>query len=291
MSENTGRAWILIKIIGWSMDSMAIEKINDKFAHNLSAFTRVAVVVFGMLVINMVSIASSRADTLSVAVAANVQFVFDDLRLEFKKQTGHDLKGVFNSSGKFVSQIANGAPFDVLMSADMDYPNSLYQQGFSAAPPKIYAYGALVLWTAKNWDLLSWQSLLQGEKIHKIAIANPKTAPYGRETIRALKFYKLDAAVESRLVYAESISQTNQYIYSGLVDIGFTAKSVVVSAEMRGKGQWIELPENSYTPIAQGVIILKHGRENAPQVSQQFYEFLSSAKAKAILQKNGYAVP
>ncbi|MFZ6819906.1 molybdate ABC transporter substrate-binding protein [Undibacterium sp. Ji22W] len=246
---------------------------------------------FAIVLIGCLATHSSRADTLSVAVAANVQFAFNDLKEEFKKQTGHDLKGVFNSSGKFVSQIANGAPFDVFMSADMDFPNHLHQQGFSASVPKIYAYGSLVLWTTKNLDLQSWQRLLRSEKIQKIAVANPKTAPYGKETIRALKFYKLDAAIESRLVYAESISQVNQYVHSGVVDLGFTAKSVVVSAEMQGRGLWIELPVDSYTPIAQGVIVLKHGLENAPQASQQFYDFLSSAKAKAILQKNGYAVP
>lgn len=253
-------------------------------------FTRFCTLL-AMVFVGSLAMSNSRADTLSVAVAANVQFAFDDLKVEFKKQTGHDLKGVFNSSGKFVSQIANGAPFDVFMSADMDFPNNLYQQGFSATAPKIYAYGSLVLWTTKNWDLRSWQNLLQSEKIQKIAIANPKTAPYGRETIRALKFYKLDTALMSRFVYAESISQVNQYIHSGAVDLGFTAKSVVVSGEMFGKGQWIELPANSYSPIAQGVIILKHGRENAPKTSQLFYDFLSSPIAKTILQKNGYAVP
>lgn len=233
----------------------------------------------------------SRADNLSIAVAANVQFAFDDLKAEFKKQTGHDIKGVFNSSGKFVSQITNGAPFDMFMSADMEYPQSLYQQGYSSAAPKIYAYGAIVLWTTKSWNLQSWQSLLQSNKIQKIAIANPKTAPYGRETMRVLKHFQLDGQLAVRFVFAESISQVNQYIYSGLVDLGFTAKSVVLSAEMQGKGTWIELPLNSYTPIAQGVIILKHGREHAQQACQQFYDFLSTDKAQAILKKNGYIVP
>ncbi|WP_395007526.1 molybdate ABC transporter substrate-binding protein [Undibacterium sp.] len=252
---------------------------------------RDAKLLFVVMVLSFFCMGFSKADTLSVAVAANVQFAFDDLKEEFKKQTGHDLKGVFNSSGKFVSQITNGAPFDVFMSADMDYPTVLYQRGFSNAAPKIYAYGSLVLWTNKNIDLKLWQSLLQSEKIQKIAIANPKTAPYGRETIRALKHFKLDARLESRLIYAESISQVNQYIYSGLVDIGFTAKSVVVSTEMQTTGKWIDLPLESYTPIAQGVIILKHGRDNSPKLAQQFYDFLSTAKAKAIFQKNGYAIP
>lgn len=281
MSENT-RYLDYLSEIGKVMKSNI--RVDTLLMHDVK-------LIFLVLILNFFCIGFSKADTLSVAVAANVQFAFDDLKEEFKKQTGHELKGVFNSSGKFVSQIANGAPFDVFMSADMDYPNVLYQRGFSATAPKIYAYGSLVLWTNKNMSLQSWQSLLQSDKIRKIAIANPKTAPYGRETIRALKHFKLDAKLESRLVYAESISQVNQYIYSGLVDIGFTAKSVVVSAEMQAKGQWIDLPLESYTPIAQGVIILKHGRDNSPKLAQQFYDFLSTAKAKAIFQKNGYAIP
>lgn len=268
-----------------------LSKIMKSNIRESNVYMREAKLLFVVLVLSFLCMGFSKADTLSVAVAANVQFAFKDLKEEFKKQTGHDLKGVFNSSGKFVSQITNGAPFDVFMSADMEYPNVLYQRGFSYAAPKIYAYGSLVLWTNKNMSLQSWQSLLQSDKIRKIAIANPKTAPYGRETIRALKHFKLDAKLESRLVYAESISQVNQYVYSGLVDIGFTAKSVVVSAEMQAIGHWIDLPLESYTPIAQGVIILKHGRDNSPKLAQQFYDFLSTAKAKAIFQKNGYAIP
>lgn len=263
----------------------------DRECLKVNAYLRTLFITM-IIMFNSAWIASeSRADNVSVAVAANVQFAFDDLKAEFKKQTGHDIKGVFNSSGKFVSQIVNGAPFDVFMSADMEFPTSLYQQGFSFEAPKIYAYGSLVLWTNKNFDLDGWQNLLLSEKIKKIAIANPKTAPYGRETLHLLKHYKLDSRLESRFVFAESISQVNQYIHAGLVDVGFTAKSVVVSEEMKGEGKWLELPLDAYTPIAQGVIILKHGKEHSPAASQQFYDFLSTAKAKAILQKNGYVVP
>lgn len=184
------------------------------------------------------------ADTLSVAVAANVQYVFDNLRAEFKKKSGHDLQAVFNSSGKFVSQISHGAPFDVFMSADMEYPIALYQQGLTSASPKIYAYGALVLWTMKDIDLTQWQQVLQSPQINKIAVANPKTTPYGRETIKLLKHFQIERQIAERMVFGDSISQTNQYIFSGAVDIGFTAKSVVMSEEMKGKGRWVEMPAN-----------------------------------------------
>jgi molybdate transport system substrate-binding protein len=239
----------------------------------------------------MLSASIAAAQTLSVAVAANMQYVFDDIKAEFKKETGHEVQAVFNSSGKFVTQIMNGAPFDVFLSADMEYPEYLHAQGFSTAAPKVYAYGVLVLWTTKNLDLSQWQTLLASEGINKIALANPKTAPYGREAMRALSYYKLDSKVQSKLVFGESIAQTNQYIHSGVADIGFTAKSVVSSAEMKGQGKWIELPPTSYQAIAQGAVILKHGKQSNGVLAQQFYDFLSSAKVRAILERNGYKLP
>lgn len=239
----------------------------------------------------MFSASIAAAQTLSVAVAANMQYVFDDIKAEFKKETGHEVQAVLNSSGKFVTQIMNGAPFDVFLSADMEYPEHLYAKGFTTAAPKVYAYGSLVLWTMKNLDLRLWQSLLASDSINKIALANPKTAPYGREAMRALSFYKLDGKVQSRLVFGESISQTNQYIHSGVADLGFTAKSVVSSAEMKGQGKWVELPPASYQAIAQGAVILKHGKETKAALAQQFYDFLYSAKVRAILERNGFILP
>ncbi|MGH8808826.1 MAG: molybdate ABC transporter substrate-binding protein [Noviherbaspirillum sp.] len=231
------------------------------------------------------------AETLTVAVAANVQYAFDDLQAEFKKETGHDLKPVYNSSGKFTAQIMNGAPFDVFLSADMEYPDKLHKEGFAVAAPKVYAYGALVLWTLKDLDLGKWQSALSGPAVEKIAVANPKTAPYGRETIKALAHFKLDQALQAKMVFGESISQTNQYIHSKAADAGFTAKSVVVSPEMKGQGKWIELPKESYQPIAQGIVVLKHGQQNNAKLAQQFHDFVLSPKARAILERYGYLLP
>lgn len=235
--------------------------------------------------------AAVQAETISVAVAANVQFVFDDLKAAFKQETGHELQASFNSSGKFVAQISNGAPFDVFLSADMEFPEKLYKDGYAMQAPKVYAYGALVLWTMKDLDLQQWQAALQQTKVSKIAIANPKTAPYGRETMRVLNAHKLEQTLQPKLVFAESIAQTNQYIHSGVADLGFTAKSVVLSPEMKGQGKWLELPRDVYQPIAQGAVILKHGKQQHAAVSQQFYDFIYSAKARAIFERYGYILP
>lgn len=231
------------------------------------------------------------ADTLTVAVAANVQYVFDDLQAEFQKQTGHKLKPVFGSSGKLTAQIMNGAPYDVLLSADMEYPEKLHKGGFATAAPKVYAHGTLVLWTLKEIDLNNWQSLLASPTIRKIAIANPKTAPYGRETMKALAHFKLDETLKSKLVFGESVSQTNQYIHSQTADAGFTAKAVVVSPEMKGQGKWVDLPKNAYQPIPQGIVVLKRGEQKNPAPAQQFHDFVLSAQSRMILERYGYLLP
>ncbi|HJV84350.1 MAG TPA: molybdate ABC transporter substrate-binding protein [Noviherbaspirillum sp.] len=231
------------------------------------------------------------ADTLTVAVAANVQYAFDELQAAFRKDTGHDLKPVFSSSGKLTAQIMSGAPFDVFLSADMDYPEKLHTEGFAAAAPKPYAYGALVLWTMKDLDLGKWQDALTSPAVSRIAVANPKTAPYGRETMKALAYFRLDTALKDKLVYGESIAQTNQYIHSRAADAGFTAKSVVLSPEMKGQGKWIDVPKAAYRPIAQGIVVLKHGQQGNPKLAQQFQDFVLSAKARAIFERYGYLLP
>jgi len=231
------------------------------------------------------------AESLTVAVAANVQYAFDDLRMAFKKETGNDVQPVYNSSGKFTAQIMNGAPFDVFLSADMAYPEKLHAAGFAAGAPKVYAYGALVLWTMRDLDLGQWQRVLTEPVVAKIAVANPKTAPYGAETMNALAHLKLDATLRPKLVFGESIAQTNQYIYSTAAEAGFTAKSVVLSPAMRGKGTWVDLPKDAYRPIAQGVVILQHGQQNHPVLARQFYDFLFSDKSSAIFERYGYLLP
>lgn len=231
------------------------------------------------------------ADTLTVGVAANAQYAFAELATEFQKKTGHTIKPIYNSSGKLTAQIVNGAPIDVFLSADMEFPEKLYREGHAVAPPRPYAYGALVLWTRNDLDLANWRALLASDKVRRIAIANPKVAPYGRETLKALAYFNLEKALKPKLVYGESISQVNQYTHSRAVDAGFTAKSVVLAPQMRGQGKWVDLPAGSYQPIAQGFVVLRHGERNNPVVSKQFAEYLASPAARAIFSRYGYLPP
>ncbi len=247
--------------------------------------------VFGVLILLLASSTSYAAKPLTVAVASNVTYAFNDLAAEFSKSTGIEVKSVFGSSGKLTAQIKSGAPFDVFLSADMGYPDSLFQDGLTEAAPKVYANGLLVLWTMNPLDLGKGIQVLNDPAVKRIAVANPKLAPYGREAMNVLEHFKLPAAVRSRLIYGESISQVNQYIDSKTADIGFTAKSVVLAPAVAGKGKWFELPRDSYQSIKQGVVILRFGVLTNPVASHRFLEFLSSPAARAILEKYGYILP
>jgi molybdate transport system substrate-binding protein len=243
------------------------------------------------LVSLFVSLSSFAAVPLTVAVAANVKFVFDELKTEFKKSSGIDANGVFASSGKINAQIQSGAPYDVFLSADMAFPEALYKEGLAVAAPKVYARGALVLWTLRPLDLRLGITVLNNPAVKKVAMANPKLAPYGREAMRVLEFYKMRSQVEPKLVYGESIGQVNQYIDSQSVEIGFTAKSVVLAPQMQGHGKWIEVPKESYQPIEQGMVVLRHAAETNADAAQKFMTFMASAKARGILEKFGYTLP
>jgi molybdate transport system substrate-binding protein len=243
------------------------------------------------LLMMLLASTAQAAESITVAVAANVKYVFDDLAAAFTKDTGIAVTSVVSSSGKLTSQIKNGAPYDVFLSADMQYPATLQKDGLAVVTPKVYANGALVLWTNKTIDLSKGLSVLSDPTIVKVAIANPKLAPYGRETLKVLDYYKLKASVEPKLVYGESISQVNQYIDTKTVDIGFTAKSVVVSPELKGRGTWVEVPIESYQPIAQGMVILKYGADNHGDAARKFYGFILSKQARAILSQYGYTLP
>jgi molybdate transport system substrate-binding protein len=255
-----------------------------------SKFSGRALHIFAAFIL-LTQAALAQADTLTVAVAANVKYAFADLQQAFSKESGIEVKSVFGSSGKLTAQIENGAPFDVFLSADMKYPQTLFQDGLATTEPKVYANGVLVLWTLNPLDLGKGIQVLNDPAVQKIAVANPKLAPYGHEAMNALDHFKLSKAVDSKLIYGESISQVNQYIDSKSADIGFTAKSVVLAPEVAGKGKWIELAPDSYQPIKQGVVILKHGAETNARAAQSFVEFLASPAARAIFEKYGYLLP
>ncbi|HEX4909273.1 MAG TPA: molybdate ABC transporter substrate-binding protein [Permianibacter sp.] len=228
------------------------------------------------------------AEPITVAVSANLQPAFAQLAQRFQQQTGLTAQGSFASTGKLSAQIRQGAPFHLLLAADSDYPNQLQQAGYALQAPRVYALGTLVIWTSGKHALDNWQQLLTDPAIVHIAIADPNIAPYGREAGRVLQHYHLLRTVQNKLVYGESIGQTNQFIATGVADIGFTAKSSVINVDPR---QWRELDTSSYHPIAQAAVLLKYADQHQRQTAERFYQFMFSADAQAILQAFGYSLP
>ena len=234
----------------------------------------------------------SMAGTIQIAVAANVSYAIDDLKKEFNKlYPDTKVKVTLGSSGKLTAQIKNGAPYQLFMSANMKYPNTLYKNKTAVTKPIIYAQGAIALLSNKAQDFTKGIKLLKDKKISKIAVANPKTAPYGKAAVEAMKNAGVYNDAKQKFVYAESISQTVSYTVTA-TDMGVIAKSSLYSpkmAEFKKGINWGEVDPKLYAPIDQGIVILKEGEKNAGV--EVFYNFILSKKAKKIFEDFGYTVP
>jgi molybdate transport system substrate-binding protein len=228
---------------------------------------------------------------ITIAVAANVSYAIEPLIKAFNKTNPETkVNVVLGSSGKLLAQITHGAPYLLFMSADMKYPNTLYEQNLTLTKPVIYAQGALAILSQKERNYCAEMFVLKNPDIKKIAIANPKTAPYGVATAEALRNARLYRKLEKKFVYGESISQTVIYATSA-ADIGIIAKSSLYAPQMAQYKEalhWSEVDENLYTPIDQGMVILKNAKDNTEVKS--FYDFMLSKKAKEILTSFGYKV-
>jgi len=228
------------------------------------------------------------ASTIKIAVAANVSYAMPKLIEAFHKTNPSiDVQVLLGSSGKLTAQIREGAPFELFMSANMKYPKALYEEGFALTKPVVYAKGSLALLSSKKWDFSKGLELLKSSDVKKIAIANPKTAPYGKAALEAMQKAGIYKDIKDKLIYGQSVSQA--VVYSIIAaDIGLVAKSALYSKKMRKykKGQnWIEVEPSLYDPIDQGVVLIK----NSSKEAKVFYDFILSKRAKKIFEDFGYS--
>jgi len=234
------------------------------------------------------------AHELKIAAASDLKFALKEITAAFEKQNT-DVKITISdkSSGVLYEQLANGAPFDIFLSADIQYPRKLVEQDLAIADSEfLYAHGHLVLWVVNDssLDLGSGDlAVLANPSINKIAIANPKVAPYGRAAEAALKNSEVYDQVESRLVLGENVSQTAQFIESGAADIGIIALSLASSPAMKEKGRYASIPEGSYPPLEQGGVIMK--RCEHPEAARKFCDFVRSEEGGVILRRYGFKLP
>jgi molybdate transport system substrate-binding protein len=236
--------------------------------------------------------AAKPCGTVTVAAASDLTYAMDEIAANFEKETGCTIRLSLGSSGNFLSQIENGAPFDVFFSADIAYPKKLEADGLAApGSTYLYAIGKIVLWTRKDSrvDVGKGFAALRDPAVQKIAIANPAHAPYGRAAEEALRQSGVYDAVKDRLVLGENISQTAEFVESGNADAGIIALSLVLSPTMKDKGRAWNIPDNLYTPIEQGAVVVRAAAN--PQAARQFFDYIKMPATAALLERYGFALP
>lgn len=235
---------------------------------------------------------ASSNNRVSVAAAANLVYALDALNAAFHA-TAPDVEVTVatGASGSLVAQITHGAPYDVFLSADMDYPRALIAAGQADAASLLpFATGRLVAWTVNPAvPLDSVSTALQHPATRKIAVANVESAPYGRAAKQALEQLGLWNDLSAKFVFGENITQTAQFVESGGADLGFVALSLVLSPALQSHGRWIAVPEELYAPLTQGAVLTRRGQSNA--AAARYLAFLQSDAAREVLARFGYSVP
>ncbi|MDB5916622.1 MAG: Molybdate transporter substrate-binding protein [Massilia sp.] len=236
------------------------------------------------------------AQTLLVAAASDLSHCMDELAMAFARQAPQagrkvELKVSTGASGNFFTQIRNGAPFDVFLSADMGYPGQLAKDGAADGATLIpYALGRIVLWSLDpRFDVKLGMAVLRDRRLTRIAIANPAVAPYGRAAKSALEAAGAWQAVQPKLVIGENMAQAVQFVQTGNAQVGIVSYASVLSPRLKGSGSYYLIDDAGMAPIEQGAIVTAHGKTNP--LASRFVQFLSSPPARAILQRHGFGLP
>src|SRR6267143_748286 len=249
-----------------------------------------------LLVVVLAALSSARpasGQEIAVAAAADLKFAMGELAANFEKQTGNKVNVTYGSSGNFFSQIQNGAPFDLFLSADLEYAKKL-EAGGQAEPGTLYNYavGRIVIWmppgTKVDLNAQGMNALLDSA-IRKIAIANPVHAPYGRSAVAALKKAGIYEKVEPKLVYGENISQAAQFVQSGNAQAGFIALSLAISPAMKDSGEMWLIPAELHPPIEQAAVVVRNSQKK--EAAKAFLEYIKSAAGKAVMDRYGFTTP
>lgn len=227
------------------------------------------------------------AGEVKVAVAANFTEPAREIAARFKARTGHDAVLAFGSSGQFYAQIANGAPFEVFLSADAERPQKAEAEGLAVAGSRFtFAVGRLVLFSKTPGLVDGRGAVLRSTRFQKLAVADPKTAPYGVAALETLKRLGLADALAPKLVQGASIAQAYQFVDTGAAELGFVALSQVIA--VRGGSRWL-VPAADHSPIEQQAVLLKAGE--ADPAARAFLAFLKGPEARAIIRRWGYETP
>ncbi len=234
--------------------------------------------------------AEARAEKVTIAAAADLKFALDEIASEFKKANPLDeVEVVYGSSGKLSTQIQQGAPYDLFFSADIAFPREIAKNGLAASEATPYALGRIVLWSSTLDATKMTLASLTDPKITRVAIANPKHAPYGRRAEEALRASGIWEKVEPKLVYGENIAQTAQFVLTGNAQVGIVALSLALASELASKGGYWLIPSELHEPLEQGFIITKRATGSA--LARRFADYLGTKAARAIMVRYGFVLP
>lgn len=230
---------------------------------------------------------SANATELKVAVAANFAQTLKEIAMVFEKDTGHKVALTQGSTGKLYAQISQGAPFDVLLSADDETPEKLVREGKAVSGTQFtYAVGRLALWSPKSDLVDDGGQVLKTDKFRFVAIANARVAPYGRAAVQAMQKLGVLNTIEPRVVQGESITQTFQFVATGNAQLGFVALSQILeNGKIKSGSAWI-VPENMHEALKQDAVLLNPAKDSAAATA--LLSFLKSDKAKKIIAAHGY---
>ncbi len=229
------------------------------------------------------------AEPVTAAVSSNFLNTFKHIAGEFEKSTGNKVHIVSGSTGKLFTQIVHGAPYDIFLAADQKRPALLKKRGLVLKEAWTYAFGKLVLWTTNSkYDLKEGEKFLRKSSFKYIALANPKTAPYGKATLDTLNNLKLYQKLKSKMVFGENVGQTFQFIATQNAELGFISLSQVLDPNLKIKGTYWKVPVNYYDPIAQDIVLLKQKSINSSAVD--LLDFLKSKSTQRIIEKYGYGI-
>ncbi len=235
---------------------------------------------------------SGHTDEVRVAAASDLTFVLREIDTGFEKQSGHKLRVSYGSSGNFFAQIQSGAPFDVFFSADAEYPRKLEAEGLAQKDSlHVYAMGRVVVWAPRGSLDLAKDGMraLLTPAVRKIAIANPRHAPYGRAAVAALKHFGIYEQVESRLVFGENVAQAAQFVESGNAQAGIIALSLASAPQMKDRGEMWLIPEAAHPRLEQAAVVLRAARR--PKAAAALLDYLRGPDGQAVLQRYGFQLP
>ncbi|MEO6119496.1 MAG: molybdate ABC transporter substrate-binding protein [Terriglobales bacterium] len=230
---------------------------------------------------------------LTIAAASDLQMALPEVVAAYERTTGNRVRVSFGSSGNLFAQIQNGAPFDVFLSADVDYPRRLEAAGLTRKDSlSVYASGHIVVWTPKgsplNIEHLGLKGLTAADA-KRIAIANPAHAPYGRAAQAALKHAGIYEQVKSKLILGENISQAVQFVHTGNAQAGIIALSMAKSPRLQDLGHYWVVPQEFYPRMEQAAVVLKSSKKSL--IAEEFMQFLLSPAGAAILKRFNFEVP